>query len=228
MRWLVSTAVGLAAALMWTMNAEADSPWYLEGSLGGYVRDSFSSPVTFRHTPGPSVTAPGVNTFKVNPGLIANVGLGYRVAPHVRLEAEVGYTTYTGDTLNPYTTAPGFPALNGQTFTRQSGDRWSRYSGTVNAFYDFIPIAGRFTPYVGGGVGAAAGHRTKGVYKDAAGQPFGSGGGSSTQGFGLLEGGVAIALSPHWALVPAYRYVHFFTEGQDVAHVGKVGLRYAF
>lgn len=228
MRWLVSAAAGLAATLTSTMSARAESPWYLEGSLGGYARDSRSGPVLIHHNATPTVNVPGVNTLKFSPGLIANVGLGYRLAPHVRLEAELGYFAYSGHTVNPYTTAPGFAALNGQTFTHVSGDRWSRFSGTANAFYDFAPIAGRFTPYVGGGIGASAAHRTSGRYSDAVGQVFNTPSDTSTEGFGLVEGGVAIALSPHWALVPAYRYVHFFDGEQDVAHVGKVGLRYSF
>jgi len=44
----------------------------------------------------------------------------------------------------------------------------------------------------------------------------------------LVEGGVSIALSPHWSLVPAYRFVHYFESQEDVAHVVKIGLRYSF
>lgn len=228
MRWVASASAGLVAALFSTLNARAESPWYLEGSLGGYVRDEKSGADTFHHDATPTVNVPGVDTLKFNPGLMANIGVGYRLTPHIRLEAEAGYTTYTGHTLNPYTAALGFPALNGQTFTRASGDRWSRYTGTVNAFYDFAPVAGRFTPYVGGGVGASSNHRTNGIYKDAAGQVFTASGGGSTQGLGMVEGGVSIALSPHWAVVPAYRYVRFFAGGHEAANVGKVGLRYSF
>lgn len=228
MRWLVSAAVGLAAASTWTANAWAESPWYLEGSLGGYFRDSRTASEYFHHTATPSINVPGVATLKFDRGVVANLGLGYRLTPHVRIAAEAGYVTYSGHTLSAYTTAPGHPALDGQTFTRQSGDQWSRYTGTVNAFYDFTPIAGRFAPYVGGGVGASADHRTNGLYRDAAGQTFRTVGGTSTEGFGLVEGGLAIALSPRWALVPAYRYVRFFGGGEDVANVGKVGVRYSF
>ena len=98
----------------------------------------------------------------------------------------------------------------------------------MDAFYDFAPIGGRFTPYVGGGIGASANHRTNGLFKSATGQTFTSSGGASTQGLGLVEGGVSIALSPRWSLVPAYRYVHYFSGADEVAHVAKVGLRYSF
>jgi len=228
MRWIAPALAGLAATLACTASAEAASPWYVEGGLGGYFRDSESSSNTFHRNATPNVNVSGVDTLKFNPGLIANVGVGYRLTSHLRIEAEAGYFTYTGHTLNPYTSAPGYPALNGQTFTRRSGDRWSRYSGTVNAYYDFTPIAGRFTPYVGGGVGASADHRTNGRYKSAGGQIFTTPGGTSTQGFGLVEGGVSIAVSPHWAVVPTYRYMHCFAVGEDSAHVGQIRLRYSF
>lgn len=231
MYWRMSAVAGLAA-LAWAVNAEAQSPWqgpwYLEGSLGGYFRQPQEGPDVFHHSNTPTVTVAGTDTLKFSPGLVANLGVGRRITPHIRLEAEVGYAAYSGHSLNPYTTAPGFPALDGQTFTHRSGDRWSRYTGAVNAFYDFAPIAGRFAPYVGGGVGASANHRTNGIYADAAGQTFTTTGGSSTQGFAVVEGGVSIALSPHWAVVPAYRYVRYFADDQDVAHVAKVGLRYSF
>ena len=228
MRWIVSASAGLVAALFSTLNAKAESPWYLEGSLGGYFRDSKSGSETFHRNSIPSVNVSGVATLKFHPGLITNIGVGYRFTSHFRLEAEASYFAYTGDTLSPFTSIAGFPALNGQTFAHQSGDRWSRYAGTVNAFYDFAAIAGRFTPYVGGGVGASADRRTNGLYRSATGQTFTTTGGTSTEGLGLVEGGVSIALSPHWSVVPAYRYVRFFAGGEDVAQVAKLGLRYSF
>jgi opacity protein-like surface antigen len=228
MRWRLLAAASLVTAMVGSISAAAESPWYLEGGVGGYFSDPLSSQHSFFHNATPTVTVPGIATLKFSPGVIANIGLGYRITSHIRLEAEAGYFTYTGDTLNPYTTAPGFPALNGQAFTRRSGDRWSRYTGTVNAFYDFAPVAGRFSPYIGGGVGASADHRTNGLYATAAGQTFTTNGGSSTAGIGLLEGGVSIALSPHLAVVPAYRYVHSFAGDAEQAHVAKIALRYSF
>jgi opacity protein-like surface antigen len=228
MRWAVSAAAGLAAAFFSTMTANAESPWYLEGGAGGYFKASKSGADTFHRNATPNVNVPGVDTLKFNPGLMVNLGVGYRVTSHVRVEAEGSYFTYTGDTLHPFTAAPGYPALNGQAFRRQSGDRWTRYAGTVNAFYDIAPIGGRFRPYVGGGVGASANHRSNGLYKSATGQTFTASGGASTQGFGLVEGGVSIALSPHWSVAPAYRYVHYFSGADEVAHVAKLGLRYSF
>jgi opacity protein-like surface antigen len=226
---MVSAVVALTAASMWTVKAEAQSPWYLEGSVGGYFRDAQSGPSTFSHTATPTATVPGTLRQTFDSGIIGNIGLGYRLTPHLRVEGEIGDFGYTTRTVNPNTTAAGFPELNGQTFTHQSGAQWSRYTGTVNAFYDFSPIAKQFTPYVGGGIGASADHRTAGSFINAAGQHFSSStSGSSTEGLGFLEAGVSIAIAPHWAIVPAYRYVHFFSANEDVAHVAKVGLRYSF
>lgn len=229
MRFMMSAMLGVAAASMWTIQAEAQSPWYVEGSVGGYFRDAQSSSEAFFHEATPTTTVPGTIKQTFSPGIIGDIGLGYRVSPHIRLEAEVGYFGYDTHAVNPSTAAAGFPELNGQTYTRQSGAEWSRYSGTVNAFYDFSPIAKRFTPYVGGGVGASADHRTTGLFTNATGQTFsGSPGGSSSEGLGFLEAGVAIAIAPHWAIVPSYRYVRFFSANEDVASVAKVGLRYSF
>ena len=221
--------VGLAAASMWAIQAKAESPWYVEGSVGGYFRDSQSVPGTFFHEATPTATVPGTIGQTFSPGIIGNIGLGYRVSPHVRLEAEFGYFGYDTHAVNPSTAAAGFPELNGQTYAHRSGAEWSRYSGTVNAFYDLSPIAKQFTPYVGGGIGASSDHRTVGSFVNTAGQSFtNSSSGSSTEGLGFVEAGVAIALAPHWAIVPAYRYVHFFSAHEDVANVAKVGLRYSF
>lgn len=229
MRWLVSAAVGLAAAFTCAANAQAESPWYLEGSAGAYFRQPKSGAAEFFHTATPDIKVSGVNKLRFDTGPIVDIGVGYRLTRQFHVEAEAGYFTYTTQTLNPLSTAPGYPALSGQTFTRTSGARWSRFTGSVNALYDFASIGRRFTPYVGGGIGASADHRTKGAFVSAAGQTFTAGAGdTSTEGFGLLEAGVSISLSPHWAVVPAYRYVHFFAGGEDVAHVAKVGLRYSF
>ena len=43
-----------------------------------------------------------------------------------------------------------------------------------------------------------------------------------------MEGEVSLALTRHLSLVPAYRFVHYFSSGEDVAHVAKLGLRYSF
>lgn len=119
---LVSAAVGLATVLTWTVNAQAKSPWYLEGSAGGCFRQPESGAAEF-----------------------------FRTAGEVALDSRGSRAASTPSTI-------------------------SRRFG------------GRFTPYVGGGIGLSADHRTKGAFAGAAGQTVTSGSDDmSTEGFGLLE-----------------------------------------
>jgi opacity protein-like surface antigen len=77
-------------------------------------------------------------------------------------------------------------------------------------------------------VGGAAAHRSTGIFSNSGGATFTAASGSSTEGFAMVEGGVSFALAPHLLLVPAYRFVHYFSDKEDVAHVAKIGLRYVF
>jgi opacity protein-like surface antigen len=207
--------------------AHAEGPWYLSGSVGGYFRESDSGPVTITNH---IITAPGTLKDSFDPGIIANLALGYRLPARFRVELEAGYAEYRTSTVNPNSTP--FPTLRGQDFNRQSGGQNSRYMGTINVFYD-LPIAGPFVPYVGGGLGGEHGELTRAVFADANGNRFDEPGGQSTRGVAVIEGGVTITLSPVLAIVPAYRYVRYFGgvvgfNDSEAAHVVKLGLRYSF
>ena len=233
MKLILGLATVIGAALATGAAAQAAStaaqgPWCVSVGGGGYFREGDDGPDTFHHLDAPTTLVTGTDKRNFDAGETFAFALGYRVAPHIRIEGEFDYVTYTGSSLRPATTAPGFADLHGQAFDRTSGDRFSRYEGTVNAFYDFNPIAGRFTPYVGAGIGASSDHQNMGDFKDASGVLFTSSGGSSTQGLALVEGGVAVALTPSLSLVPAYRYTRFFADQEDVAHTAKVSLRYSF
>jgi opacity protein-like surface antigen len=106
---------------------------------------------------------------------------------------------------------------------RQSGDEWSRFTGTINAFYDFSPLAG-LTHYVG----AADDRKTAGVSIGSTENSFTSKGGSSTEGLALLEAGASVPLTDALSVTASYRYVHFFAAGEDIAHILKLGVRYSF
>ncbi|HEV7910239.1 MAG TPA: outer membrane beta-barrel protein [Methylocella sp.] len=205
----------------------AESPWYLSGSVGGYFREGDSGPVTITNH---IITAPGTLKESYDPGIIANLALGYRLPARFRVELEAGYAEYQAATVNP-SSAP-FPTLRGQDFNRQSGGQSRRDMGTVNVFYD-LPIAGQFVPYVGGGIGGEHGELTRAVFADANGNRFDQSGGESTRGVAVVEGGVTITLSPAFAVVPAYRYLRIFGGGagfnaSEAAHIVKLGLRYSF
>ena len=98
----------------------------------------------------------------------------------------------------------------------------------MNGFYDIATFAGRYTPYVGAGVGGSDNHQSQGFFAARDGTPFDVSGGASAQGFAMAEGGLAIALTPRISLVPAYRYVHYFQGNEDVASVAKLGVRLSF
>jgi opacity protein-like surface antigen len=216
-------------AAMLAVSARAESPWYVSGSLGGYFREGASGPDTFFKIDDPSISSPGTQRESFDPGYIANAAVGYRLLANVRVEAELGYADYMLSTVSPQ--ADTFPQLNGQPFNRQTGGEWSRFTGTINAFYD-LPVPGRFVPYVGLGVGGAHGEATTARLVSSTGAIFESLGGSSTRGVMLAEGGVSIALSEHISLVPAYRYLRYFLNasvgGDEAAHIVKLGLRYSF
>ena len=228
MRLGLGVVAAVAALIGSGVAARAEGPFYVSGSVGGYFRQSDDTMDEFHHSATPTINVPGTDKRGFDPGVIGNVAIGYRLISHVRVEAEFGYFSYTGSTLNPTAFASGYPELNGQTFRRTSGDRFSRYTGTANAFYDFSPIAGLFAPYVGAGVGASRDHQSVGTLRSSDGTSFQSSGGSSTQGLAMVEGGLSFPITRNLSLVPAYRYVHFFAGNEEVAHVVKVGLRYSF
>ena len=74
MRWMMSAMVAVAAASLWTVAAEAESPWYVEGSVGGYFRDSQSEPDVFYHSATPNVTVPGTLKQTFSPGIDGSAG----------------------------------------------------------------------------------------------------------------------------------------------------------
>lgn len=174
------------------------------------------------------LTAPGTFRFAYDPGWTGTLALGRRITPRLRLEGEIGVTVFSAGTDHPFTTSSNFPNLRGETYWRHSGLQYSRTTETVNVFYDLKPIAGRFTPYLGTGVGASNGHKSAGVYVNSGGHTLSYAASASVQPVALAEGGINIALTPRLSLAPAYRYVRDLGSGGDIAHVAKLGLRFAF
>ncbi len=222
------------------LSAHAESPWYVTGSVGGYYREDESGQVTIvtRFANGDTITSPGSSlTDSFGQGVFGGLALGYRLPARFRVEIEADYAHYSEFKLNATSSniifVNGFPTgARGQNFTRQAGADTDRYNATVNAFYDIPGLPAWVTPYVGGGIGVSYGETSRGIFADVLGNRFAEAGGSATRGVALVEGGVALALSDHFALVPAYRYFRYFGDtpvrGDEVAHVAKVGLRYSF
>ncbi len=172
--------------------------------------------------------AAGVVKQSHRPGEDLSLALGYRFSARFRVEVEAGYTAYSAGTLRPFTTSPNFPALDGRAFQQKAGGDYSSTTATLNGFYDFRPTASGWAPYVGVGVGGAATTRSAGTFVSAQGNTLHSAGGSGASGLALAEAGLNIRLTPNLTLAPAYRYVHYFNVGGDVAHVAKASLRYVF
>ncbi len=131
-----------------TMTANAESPWYLEGGAGEINTSKLrkSEADTFHRNATPNVNVPGVDTLTFNPGLMVNFGVGYRVAsPCPRGSRGQLLHLYRRHAASLYR-GPRLPRPQRPSLRSQSGDRWSRYAGSVNAFYDFAPIGVRFTP----------------------------------------------------------------------------------
>lgn len=100
------------------------------------------------------------------------------------------------------------------------------YRGTVSLYYDFDNVS-RFTPYFGGGLGAA--------YVDVEDTTVGGvtlEGDSDTYFTAHGELGLSIDATDRVAIVPAYRFI-WLDDGEDgvdddTAHLFKVGLRFRF
>lgn len=201
--------------------------WYVAGSAGAYLReDSTRTSAIFRNA-DPSASTAVAQHREFDAGEAATLALGRRLAPHLRVEVEAGYAGYGSGLLRTSTADLRFPALQDGRYEHDSGARLSRYSGTVNGFYDLAAF-GRWTPYVGAGVGGWATHASAGRFLNAGGVPFDTLANTSSQGMALVEGGVSIRLSPHWSVAPAYRYTRTFTGPDEAAHVFKAALRYRF
>ena len=223
MQCVVLVVVGMMA---FAANAWAAGPWYLSGSAGGYFREDVTASTTISNG---VITAPGDVERSFDPGAVFNIAVGYRLPARLRAELELGYAQYGADTVTPMVAA--LPTLNGVQFSHPTGSDLRRTMATLNLFYD-LPVAGRFVPYVGAGLGAIHVQSATITFVSAAGGRFTSHLASGDDGVVLVEGGVTIAVTDAIAVVPAYRYVRQFgstsNNGTEIAHVLKVGLRYTF
>ncbi len=200
--------------------------WYVSAGAGAYMRDDQDGNTTVSQgiTSGPASIHEEFDT-----GELFNAAIGYKFPNHLRLEGEAGYIGYGISSINP--SSASFATLRGQSFNQVSGGDFTRYTGTVNAYYD-IPLGNVFAPYFGGGIGLAYGDASNGTFRDAAGNTFIGRGGSELHGVSFLEAGLSIAITNNIALVPAYRYYHFFDDStntaEESANVVKLGVRYSF
>lgn len=121
----------------------------------------------------------------------------------------------------------GFDSLSGAGVEVDVDGDFDIFRGTVGLYYDFDNVS-RFTPYFGGGLGAA--------YVDVEDTTFANSvtveGDSDTYFTAHGEAGLSIAATDRIAIVPAYRFIWLDDGGggfdDDTAHLLKMGLRFRF
>jgi opacity protein-like surface antigen len=207
--------------------SSSPSPWYLQGSVGAFWRMDASRSTTIFNTLG--TTGPGTDTNTYDPGPVVYLGIGYRLPHGFRIEGELGYSQFMDATASPLSTNGVFPRLNGSSLSLQSGGENKQYAAMVNAFYD-LPISGRVVPYVGMGLGGVHSQVSTAHFTNANNPVFTQLGGNATNAAIMAEVGLTVTLDPKWALVPAYRFEHVFTNSGAFtydANILKLGFRYS-
>jgi opacity protein-like surface antigen len=127
---------------------------------------------------------------------IIGAGIGYRFNDHVRGDVTLGYRGWYQ--------ASESASVTGNTVSG-SADIEST-DGLVNAYYD-IGQFGRFTPYVGGGIGFAY-NNTRSANVALNGVNIGQIGGDSETNFAWQAGfGTAVSILDNLALDVGYRYI---------------------
>ncbi len=132
-----------------------------------------------------------------NPSPLVGAGLGFSPLPFLRTDVTLSYRTGYSGSATDTTLVPG------TTISEKSKIR--SLVGMVNAYFDLPTIAG-FTPYVGGGAGAA---------RSELGSTTFSGGGTQVTLNGVTQtnfawqvgAGVAIRILPTIALDIGYHYL---------------------
>jgi outer membrane protein OmpA-like peptidoglycan-associated protein len=205
----ISALAMLAALIAAPLAAHAAAPgWYVGAGAGG----TFGiDPIV--HAPGDKFSARDED---VNLAALGDVG--YALGNGIRLEGE-----YFHNQIN----------VNNIDGRRGVGGHISNNTAFGNVLFDFAP-EGRFTPYVGGGLGADFANV----------KSIGASGVGYLKGDTLVMGyqgiaGVAANLDPNWTVTADYRYISSFDPKVDSTRGGQgrienasnnviVGLRYNF
>ncbi len=123
-------------------NPAAAGHWYIAGQAGAVFLNG--ADVTLQSPSG--LTAPiGTLHFDTGWGLGGSAGYGFDNG--FRLEGEV---TYRDNSISGLSGNPSSPNVSGNAST---------WAFMANGYYD-IPTGGRWTPYIGGGIGFALDHLT--------------------------------------------------------------------
>ncbi len=236
MKYLVLCSVAAAASLVGVSIASspaksADYPWYLSGSAGAYLRqdvtNSANTPFAFGSN---SVIVSSTNTTTFDPGEFGSIAVGRTLIWGFRSEAELDFAHYVPSSVTPSPdNGNTITGVNGTKFTANSGSH-NRFMGSLNLFWD-APIAGYLKPYVGAGFGFAKDSGSVSTFTNPNSFTVSQNAAQSTAPIVLGEVGLAVALTPRWTIVPAYRYMHYFNSGSTVgedANIVKLGVRFNF
>lgn len=138
---------------------EVGSGWYLRGDVGYKINTPYRN-VDFGTNP---LFIQEEDMLPVS----GSIGFGYKFTDYFRMEANLGLLNTDSSTLN-YQTFDGGGALVSSVAVGADNETWT---GMVNAYADLGTFVG-FTPYVGGGIGAAAVKRTYSWAEDFADPAF--------------------------------------------------------
>lgn len=231
LRPVVAAALLVGVSIVSSPAKSADYPWYVSGSAGTYLRqDVTRSAETPFAIGGNSIILSSTNTTSYDPGEFGSIAVGRALVWGFRSEAELDFAHYSPSSFTPSpNNGNTLVGVNGTKFTANSG-AYNRFMGSVNLFWD-APLKGYLKPYVGAGVGFATDSGSTATYTNPNGFTFNQYAAQSTAPIVLGEVGLAVALSPRWSIVPAYRYIHFFNSGgtvEEAANIFKLGVRFNF
>jgi opacity protein-like surface antigen len=177
----------LATAGMLAGTAHAQSDQVQQPSSGFYTR--------FDTGPSFSTDAGGTLDNSLGTGGIGSIGLGYRFSPRFRTDLTLGYRG-------------GYEVGGGANVQSSDVDA---ITGMVNGYVD-LGTFGRFTPYVGAGIGASR-NEVEDIRGTVGGASFRVPGDTRTSFAWQASAGTSVALSERTSLDLGYRY-------QDLGLVG--------
>jgi opacity protein-like surface antigen len=236
-------SIGACAVVAFGASSAWAGDYYVSGALSGVFRppytttvsqptDSNGNQVFVNGQPVPFVAHQHTD---YDPGLEVGAAFGRRFSlgaqGALRAEAEFSFRDYQVGTtaVTPVPGAP-FTVTGSASIKTTSGVHEQRYAETANLFYDFTQFKG-FTPYLGAGVGYQQGVQTSGVRvrtsSTGAVTTLHGGSSGSDDGTWLAEAGVAVPLTAHLSLAPAYRFSQAFS-GRAPISLARVALRYSF
>jgi opacity protein-like surface antigen len=190
--------------------------WYVRGDIGY----AFGALGGARSAPG--FSDPHDN--RLDNGLMGGIGAGIKTR-WLRTDITIDYTsplTYTGSVAAPDDTTAKVAAL----------------AALFNGYVD-LGTWYNFTPYIGGGIGAAQIRVSD--YASPAAPPFAAGTSKTQYGFAwALTGGVGYQVAPNIVVDASYRYVNYgdvvsasdpfgdMTLTNVAAHEVRLGIRWSF